>query len=801
MSDFISDEEMQKLETDSPDFIPDENPWMPEKSFTPTSRTESALRGGAQGLTLDFADEIAAKIRSRMEDRPYEEVLPEERTKFKAAQASHPGYYGAAQVGGAVAPWLIPGGGPAVSAVKASKWLAPIATGAAQGYGASEDGSLSDVAAGAAFGLGGAAVGNTIGAVPSAVRGFANNRAAAQLGAERGTIKALGPKRVQEAGATALKEGILSTDTPLMQQRAGAIRESSGKRIGEINQMIDETGESFFSPQAAAGEFKEQSGGFYESPLNRDIKNQYDNIIEAIEGLGEDNIGVVKAQELKEQLGRAAKFNMGIRDDKALMAGEAYNVVKKHLDNAVSKGEQALGKSDILADLYKQRKLYGDTKIMEKLLSNRYAREQGNKMGTGLTNTIVGSQAAQVAAAGNIPAAAAMYGGKIGYERYGNIAMAKGADKIAKVLEYMPNKFGKYAPSMSQAIRQGPKAFAIQHFIMASRDPEYTKLVEQAVLEADKEDEKKKIPTPEYGGLGADVGRMIDNALWTDSTGLDPQEKDASGFQYGEGVPQPASIKPFSFKKLFPSKSAVGSEVKHLPNQISWGDKNINVRAPKESQPFDFLFDQPRTGIETRNSPYRNIMEHGQGRVLLNNELTNSEKVMNKKRSIRYGSEGLEPEDPNNKFRPMLEEGTTYMDNNGVPMFAYGRTPQAMKHEHIHNQIEGLNRIDPKASAAMDEYLRFKAKKYGIPVSDITTKMHGPKEFMTITGDILEDKQTRDAYLGGLENKNEVMQKLRKFYTDAATEVQNMDKEDIMRIVGEHETRWNKFNEKWKGKE
>jgi hypothetical protein len=45
------------------------------------------------------------------------------------------------------------------------------------------------------------------------------------------------------------------------------------------------------------------------------------------------------------------------------------------------------------------------------------------------------------------------------------------------------------------------------------------------------------------------------------------------------------------------------------------------------------------------------------------------------------------------------------------------------------------------------------------------------------------------------------MQKLRKFYTDAATEVQNMDKEDIMRIVGEHETRWNKFNEKWKGKE
>ena len=769
MSDFISDEEMQKLETDSPDFIPDENPWMPEKSFTPTSRTESAMRGGSQGLTLDFADEIAAKIRSRMEDRPYEGVLPEERTKFKAAQASHPGYYGAAQVVGAVVPWLIPGGGPAVSAVKASKWLAPIATGAAQGYGASEDGSLSDVAAGASFGLGGAVVGNTIGAVPSAVRGFASNRAAAQLGAERGTIKSLGPKRVQEAGATALKEGILSTDTPLMQQRAGAIRESSGKRIGEINQMIDETGESFFSPQAAAGEFKEQSGGFYESPLNRDIKNQYDNIIEAIDGLGEDNIGVVKAQELKEQLGRAAKFNMGIRDDKALMAGEAYNVVKKHLDNAVSKGEQALGKSDILADLYKQRKLYGDTKIMEKLLSNRYAREQGNKMGTGLTNTIVGSQAAQVAAAGNIPAAAAMYGGKIGYERYGNIAMAKGADKIAKVLEYMPNKFGKYAPSMSQAIRQGPKAFAIQHFIMASRDPEYTKLVEQAVLEADKEDEKKKIPTPEYGGLGADVGRMIDNALWTDSTGLDPQEKDASGFQYGEGVPQPASIKPFSFKKLFPSKSAVGSEVKQLPAIKINYDGSI-----------------PRTFRDVQEGVFGEGMKTTR---LQPGELTTSEKVMDRMLANRDRSELYN--EPKFKDIRLGYDGAQFSTKNaGVPMFAYGRTPQAMKHEHIHQQIEGLNRIAPKASAAMDEYLRLKARSYDIPIGVITTKMHGPEEFMTVIGDILEDPNVRHDYLGKFKDKDEIVQKLRKFYTDSATEVQNMGKEDILRLVDEHRARW-----------
>jgi hypothetical protein len=775
MSDFISDKEMQKLESsESPDFIPDENPWMPEQSFTPTSRTESALRGGAQGLTSDFADEIAARIRSQMEDRSYDEVLPEERTKFKQAQASHPGYYGAAQVGGAVAPWLIPGGGAAGAAVRGSKWVAPIAAGALQGYGASEaetvGGALPDAAIGGIFGLGGAAVGNVIGATPGAVRNFASNRAAAHLGAERGTIKSLGADRVQQAGATALKEGILSTDTPLMQKRAGALSKSSGSRIGEINQMIDETGERYFSPQSAAGEFRKESGGFYESPLNRDIKNQYDNIIEAISGLGEDNIGILKAQELKEQLGRAAKFDKPMRDDKAMMAGEAYHVVKKHLDAAVTKGEQALGKTDVLADLYKQRKLYGDTKVMEKLLANRYAREQGNKMGTGLTNTIVGSQAAQVAASGNPLAAASMYGGKIGYERYGNIAMAHGADKIAKVLEYMPNKFGKYAPLMSQAIRQGPKAFAIQHFLMASRDPEYTKRVEQAVLEAEKEDEKKKSIAPiEPPSLGQQLGSAIDNFSWSDSIGLDPQERDEAGL-YAEQVPQPASIKPFSFKKLFPSKSAVGSEIKQLPTMR----RNFDDSLPKT---------------------YKEIQEgvFGEGlrkTRLQPGELTTSERVMDRKLSNRDKSEYYGGSLTNKTDHRLNYDGAQFSDREGKPMFAYGRTPQANKHEHIHQQIEGLNRIDPKASAAMDEYLRLKARSYDIPIAVITTKMHGPEEFMTVIGDILEDPNVRHDYLGKFKDKDEIVQKLRKFYTDSATEVQNMEKEDILRLVDEHRARW-----------
>jgi hypothetical protein len=90
----------------------------------------------------------------------------------------------------------------------------------------------------------------------------------------------------------------------------------------------------------------------------------------------------------------------------------------------------------------------------------------------------------------------------------------------------------------------------------------------------------------------------------------------------------------------------------------------------------------------------------------------------------------------------------------------------------------------------MDEYLRLKARSYDIPIAVITTKMHGPEEFMTVIGDILEDPNVRHDYLGKFKDKDEIVQKLRKFYTDSATEVQNMEKEDILRLVDEHRARW-----------
>lgn len=281
--------------------------------------------------------------------------------------------------------------------------------------------------------------------------------------------------------------------------------------------------------------------------------------------------------------------------------------------------------------------------------------------------------------------------------------------------------------------------------------------------------------TPRYGGLVQDIGGMIDNATWADKTGLDPQEQQEQGFQYGEGVPQPASIKPFSFKKLFPSRSAVGSEVKVLPRIKRTGFNGENIyRELEVPAPFERF--SPKT--VTMKDWDRNIPE----------------KVMERKLALKDKAEGRD-EDLFTEFR-ILGPGAIYPDKNGIPAMGYARNPQAIKHEHIHNQIEGLNRIDPMASLAYDWYVQEKAKnQYGIPIHWITDKMHGPHEFMTIMGDLLEDKKTRLMY--GLPNASpqvrDALQNIRRFYTDMATEAQNMTEDDVINLVDQFKNRRKKL--------
>lgn len=139
---------------------------------------ESVLRGGAQGLSLGFADELAGAVGAARgalsgDERDlgdvYRQERDESRAAYRAAEAANPGLYRAGEIGGGVAGAFVPGLG--VGKGLAGALRAGAALGGAAGLGGSEadltrgdvGGALADTAGGAAFGAIGGAAGHGLG--------------------------------------------------------------------------------------------------------------------------------------------------------------------------------------------------------------------------------------------------------------------------------------------------------------------------------------------------------------------------------------------------------------------------------------------------------------------------------------------------------------------------------------------------------------------------------------------------------------------------------------------------------------
>ena len=91
-------------------------------SFEPESisKVESALRGAAQGASMEFADEVEARVRSFMGDSTYEDLLPQVRQQYAAAQEANPGTYLSSSLAGSFAV-PVPGAGLLTAPLKAKR--------------------------------------------------------------------------------------------------------------------------------------------------------------------------------------------------------------------------------------------------------------------------------------------------------------------------------------------------------------------------------------------------------------------------------------------------------------------------------------------------------------------------------------------------------------------------------------------------------------------------------------------------------------------------------------------------------
>lgn len=365
-------------------------------------------------------------------------------------------------------------------------------------------------------------------------RDAAESLSARGLGAERGTIKKLGYDKVKQAGAQALDEGALPIfgNTEEMISKNNALKKRGGDMMGEAYTAIDDAGASTFNPLDVATEFEGKHAPTYRTPINKGETAQFDNTIESILARGDGNIPMKEAQALKEEIGSVA-FPGGKKPidptPKQQMALDAYRLVNQKIDEAAAAGAATIenaGLSDILAQ---GKELYGNSKTAGKLLQNKLAREQGNKL-IGLTDTIAGAGALGYGemsddwkGAGGIMLA------KKGLEKYGAKAGAHGMNKISQALMKSPTLAGvlgkapqalgslsgaiskkmspmfreeeekkpdfdkgaviekvqgtKYAQVLQDAAKRGDQAFGATHFILQSTDPSYREALDRNSLD------------------------------------------------------------------------------------------------------------------------------------------------------------------------------------------------------------------------------------------------------------------------------------------------------------------------------
>lgn len=170
MGKILTDDEVAQLEGSRKKFISDEE--MAAIEGGQPGMLESAARGGAQGISLGFADELVGAGGAALDSvkkLSTEDIVKDyisNRDKYRendaAAKKANPWTYGLSEVGGGVATGLVPGLNIASGATKAARVAKAAGLGSVVGLGTSDADLTEGDVGGAAWD---AAKGGTIGAV------------------------------------------------------------------------------------------------------------------------------------------------------------------------------------------------------------------------------------------------------------------------------------------------------------------------------------------------------------------------------------------------------------------------------------------------------------------------------------------------------------------------------------------------------------------------------------------------------------------------------------------------------------
>jgi len=365
-----------------------------------------------------------------------------------------------------------------------------------------------------------AGIGNAL--RPSSLRKLAEEKAVKAAGAmtreqrelaRAGTLRPLGRELLDKKIVT------FGASLEDVAERAGAQKAAAGQEIGNALQKVDDLvaaakgaadDGTIALPEQAKAAFKAQLDDAYQFNMQRIGQRIEKEIIapnaknpllrgemqklaaiaddfksQAPQTLAEGNV-------IKGTQGKITNFNSDTVPQ--AFKQEVYGIIKTELEDVVEKTAQlqaavakntglqvpklAEGAKDAKAAYVAAKKSYGLSKEAEEIAERRLGTVRSNRE-LSLTDYIAGG--AGLASGG--PAQALLLGGanKL-LRRYGDAALAVGADKLALVIEKSPEALGKFGPLLIKAARDNTSLMATHTALM--KDPEYAAIIKNTPTNA-----------------------------------------------------------------------------------------------------------------------------------------------------------------------------------------------------------------------------------------------------------------------------------------------------------------------------
>lgn len=443
------------------------------------SQLESAVRGGAQGIALNYADEITGGLEALKDiattdkslddySNLYDKYSAESRAAYDAAQAANPKTYLAGNIAGGV--------GTALATGNPASLMGRVALGAGMGgvagSGLAEPGDrLKGAAMGAALGGTAAYGGDKLAnALSSGAQKLSPKLAKiAEYFKERsigGTAKQM--EAIKPGTGRYMLEnnigGAFSSPASVAKAAQSGLDDAGGVMSAVLKELDDQGVQVNKANviQRLEQEISQYAGDDSAVP----VVNQIKNIINNIKETGQYNIKPSFAENIKQGYGKISKN--WLNPDVGQAGKAAYGAYKNEVENV------AENSSPVLADLFKDAKQkYSMLAPIKEVASNRAAVMNNQAIG-GLNDSVAAQVGAQVTQ--NVPGMTAAAAGRRILAPRANSMIAHSTDFVSKLLKTAPEKLGTFSGVLNNAAERGTNSVAITDYLLSQQSPEYRQM-------------------------------------------------------------------------------------------------------------------------------------------------------------------------------------------------------------------------------------------------------------------------------------------------------------------------------------